>query len=237
MKKSIISIVAAFAAITMSAQTVNVHFKNGQTIQFPSGNVDYVDFSAKAEDPQLTAGEAVDLGLSVLWASCNLGATTPEGCGEYYSWGETKPKAVPYIKDNYAYYDSNTANYISIGNDISNTEYDAAKVNLGNNWRMPTTAETEELIYNCTWEWTQINGVNGYRITGNNGHFIFLPAAGSKIYGASNYNEYLEYWLSDRHNANTSASKLVVSSSAPPSINGGDGSFGLTIRPVKSKSN
>ena len=74
----VISIVAAFAAITISAQTVNVHFKNGQTIEFPSAQVDFVDFFAKPSDPTLTAGQVVDLGLSVYWASCNLGAEKPE---------------------------------------------------------------------------------------------------------------------------------------------------------------
>ena len=177
MKKTIISIVAAFAAVTMSAQTVNVHFKNGQIIQFPSGNVDYVDFSAKAPDPTVTAGAVVDLGLSVYWCSCNVGAESPEEYGDYFAWGETKPKNV-FTESNYSYYDNSTKTYTEIGEDISGTEYDAATINLGTDWRTPTAAERYELLTECSWEWTQINGVNGYLVTGKNGNTIFIPSSG-----------------------------------------------------------
>lgn len=113
-----------------------------------------------------------------IWASCNLGAEKPEEFGDYYAWGETKPKN-SYSFNNYTYYDANTTQYIDIGKDISGTEYDAATVNLGSDWRMPTKQEMEELINNCTWEWIQIGNINGYKITGKNGNSIFLPAAGN----------------------------------------------------------
>lgn len=196
MKKTIISIVAAFAAITISAQTVNVHFKNGQTIQFPSGNVDYVDFSAKAPDPTVSAGAVIDLGLSVYWCSCNVGAEAPEEYGDYFAWGETKTKS-NYNKNKYSYYDSNTAQYVDIGENICGTEYDAATVNLGGDWRMPTYKEMNELIDMCNWEWSQINGNNGYVVTGPNGNSIFLPAAGYYSGSLLNPNKWLGYWLSN----------------------------------------
>lgn len=184
MKKTIISIAATFAAITMSAQTVNVHFKNGQTIRFNSSNVDHVDFSEKAPDPTVSAGAVVDLGLSVYWCSCNVGAESPEEFGDYFAWGETKPKS-KYTKETYSYYDSNTAQYIDIGANIEGTEYDAATVNLGSDWRMPTYTEINELKTNCNWEWSQINGKNGYVVTGPNGNSIFLPAAGYNTSGGA----------------------------------------------------
>ena len=177
MKKTIISIVAAFASITISAQTVNVHFKNGQTVRFNSSNVDHVDFSAKAPDPTVSAGAVVDLGLSVYWCSCNVGAETPEEYGDYFAWGETKTKS-SYTEENYSLYDNEMKVYTNIGNNICGTEYDAATVNLGADWRMPTKDELKELLDNCTFEWTQINGVNGYKVTGINGNSIFIPAAG-----------------------------------------------------------
>lgn len=176
MKKVILSIISVTFAANLSAQTVNVHFKNGQTINFPSSNVDYVDFSAKAPDPTVTTGQAVDLGLSVYWASCNLGAEKPEEYGDYYAWGETKPKS-SYTAENYSYYNANTTQHIDIGSDISGTQYDAATVILGNDWRMPTKAEMQELMNKCEWTWTQINNKNGYLITGKNGNTIFLPDA------------------------------------------------------------
>ena len=196
MKKYILA--AALAVVQMSAiaQTVNVHFKNGQKIEYPSSNVDYIDFSEKAADPTLTASEAVDLGLSVYWASCNLGAEKPEEYGEYYAWGETKPKS-SYTQENYAYYNASTTQYINIGSDISGTEYDAATVNLGSDWRMPTEVQMQELIDNCKWEWTQINAVNGYKVIGPNGNSIFLPAAGYYLYGLARLNEFSLYYLSN----------------------------------------
>lgn len=189
MKKYIICIACLLIASTMNAQTVNVHFKNGQTVRFNSSNVDFVDFSEKPADPTLTAGEIVDLGLSVYWASCNLGASKPEEYGNYYAWGETSPKDT-YTQANYSYYDSDKASYIDIGSDISGTDYDAARVNLGGEWRMPTYDEMKELINNCSWEWTQINSVNGYKVTGPNGNSIFLPAAGYNINGGLNSSLY-----------------------------------------------
>lgn len=160
------------------AQTVNVHFKNGQVIEYPSDNVDYVDFSAKPAPPNVTVGQVVDLGLSVYWASCNLGAEKPEEYGDYYAWGETKPKST-YTEMNYSYYDNVYAQYINIGNNISGSEYDAATTIIGNDWRTPTESEINELIKNCTWVWMQLNGVNGYMVQGKNGNSLFLPAAGS----------------------------------------------------------
>lgn len=194
MKKLILSAICLMAITTVNAQTVNVHFKNGQVINFNSDNVDYVDFSAKAPDPTLTASEVVDLGLSVYWASCNLGASKPEEYGDYYAWGETSPKAY-YTESTYSYYNSSTTEYMDIGSEISGTEYDAAHVNLGGDWRMPTKAEAQELINKCTWEWTQVNGINGYMVTGPSGQSIFLPAAG---YSNGGVRKLLRYWASTR---------------------------------------
>ena len=227
MKKHIFTILFFVAQITVVAQTVNIHFKNGQTIEYPSANVDYVDFSAKPSDPTVTAGQAVDLGLSVYWASCNLGAEKPEEFGNYYAWGETKPKS-RYSEENYLYYDNNSGNYINIGSDISGTQYDAATINQGSNWRTPTDNEINELIKNCTWEWKQINGTNGYLIMGKNGNSIFLPAAGYKDVVGDTFqpNKYLSYMSSNvRH--------ILVKDGAGPFINVlGDRYFGHTIRPV-----
>lgn len=177
MKKYVFPL-ALFAMQQLSvAQTVNVHFKNGQVIEYPSVNVDYVDFSAKPADPTVTAGQVVDLGLSIYWASCNLGAEKPEESGEYYAWGETKPKNT-YTDKNYSYYDNNLKQYINIGEDIGGTQYDAATVNLGGDWRMPMAVEKQELIDKCTWEKIQVNNILGYLVTGTNGNTIFLPWAG-----------------------------------------------------------
>lgn len=120
---------------------------------------------------QLETG-AVDLGLSVKWADCNVGASSPEEYGGYYAWGETEEKSNYYT---YLY------EGVYIGSNISGTEYDVAHVQLGDGWRMPTRDEVMELVNNCDWEWTFINGVNGCLVTGTTGYSIFLPAAGCRL--------------------------------------------------------
>lgn len=232
MKKIYLSIAIAAFAASMSAQTVNVHFKNGQTIVFPSGNVEYVDFSEKAPDPTISAGAVVDLGLSVYWCSCNVGAEAPDEYGGYFAWGETKDKT-SFRQDNYAFYDSNRAQYIDIGNNIGGTEYDAATVNLGSDWRMPTTEEVKELIDNCTWEKAQINNKNGYKITGSNGNSIFLPGSGFYNIGVLIYqNDGFGYWTSDSFN-DRNADAFVKGTAEPyfPSL---EKWYGCVIRPVTS---
>lgn len=234
MKKVILSIISVAFAANLYAQTVNVHFKNGQKIEFPSSNVDYVDFSAKASEPTVSAGQVVDLGLSVYWASCNLGAEKPEEYGDYYAWGETKPKS-SYTEDNYSYYDVNTRQYIDIGSDISGTQYDAATVNLGSDWRMPTSGEIHELLNNCTWEWAQINGINGYKVTGTNGNTIFLPAAGKYFSYNSGLNKDL-YYLTSTSGSGAYCSSLVKNVSNAVIISSNKWP-GCSIRPVTSNPN
>ena len=135
---------------------------------------------------------AVDLGLSVKWASCNVGATAPEEYGGCYAWGETEEKS-SYVEKYYLYY--NNGSYTNIGSDISGTQYDVAYAKWGGAWRMPTLYEIKELKDDCTWEWTTLNGVNGYHVSGPNGNSIFLPAAGNrdgKVVYAQDSNGY--YW-------------------------------------------
>ena len=130
---------------------------------------------------------AVDLGLSVKWASCNVGATLPEEYGGYFSWGETEEK------DFYGWSAYKLCNgtintltkycYDEMEGNVDNKMVlepidDVANVVMGEGWRMPTDAEIMELVEGCTWEWTVLNDVNGYRVTGTNGNSIFLPAAG-----------------------------------------------------------
>lgn len=121
--------------------------------------------------------EWVDLGLSVKWATCNVGATSPEEFGDYFAWGETNPKK--------SYPAATSVTYGKKMRDITNNlQYDAATANWGNGWRMPTKAEIKELKDRCTWSWTTINGVCGMSVVGPNGRSIFLPAAGYRS-GAS----------------------------------------------------
>lgn len=121
---------------------------------------------------QIKEYEWVDLGLSVKWATCNVGANSPEDYGNYYAWGETTTKS-SYTEDNSKTYDKSL---VEIGGNIL---YDVATVNRGTGWRIPTQEEFNELIDNCKWRWATRNGVKGYEVKSKkNGNSIFLPVAG-----------------------------------------------------------
>ncbi len=149
-------------------------------------------------DPANDTKEAVDLGLSVKWATCNVGATSPEKYGNYYAWGETT------MKSNYSWNPYTYGTYNDDDDYSTLTKYNAKdkKTTLetaddvvatywGGKWRMPTDKEWKELINNCTWTWTSnynSTGVAGYEVKATNGNSIFLPAAGFRgngvLYGA-----------------------------------------------------
>lgn len=161
-------------------------------------------FTTNKSTSSNTDYQYVDLGLSVKWATCNVGASKPEECGDYFAWGETKPKS-SYISSNYTY----TSNPSTLP--MSN---DAARVNWGGSWRMPTKAEQDELRTNCTWTWTTQNGVKGYKVTSkSNSNSIFLPAAGD-FYGTSLYDEGSKgyYWSSSLYDNSSYAYYLSFTS-------------------------
>ena len=147
----------------------------------------------KWEDNSIINGNAfVDLGLpsGLFWATCNVGASSPEEAGSLYAWGESETK--------YEYTLENSYTYGKYFNDISgNTKLDAATVNFGSEWRMPKQSEFNELFEHCGWESTSQNGVEGYKFIGTNGNYIFLPAAGSYDSGGGVFiNERGSYWTS-----------------------------------------
>lgn len=122
--------------------------------------------------------DAVDLGLSALWAPCNIGATSPEESGYYFAWGETKTKK-KYGWGNYAHGDGNKFSKYSMTEELQlDADDDAATVVMGEGSRLPSSVEVRELVKRCMWEWTEENGVKGYKVSGITGNSIFLPAAG-----------------------------------------------------------
>ena len=139
--------------------------------------------------------EIVDLGLpsGTKWANMNAGASRPEEYGDYYAWGETATKS-DYSLSTYQFSPTN----LNIGDDynITGTELDAAHVNMGNAWQLPSKAQLEELRDNCTWTWTSVNNISGYRVTGPNKNSIFLPASGLMIESTRSYDS------SDTNNSN-----------------------------------
>lgn len=135
--------------------------------------------------------DCADLGLSVKWATCNIGAEKPEDAGGYYAWGETEEKDA-YSFNSYKYIDSN-GSLTDIGDNICGTQYDVASELWGHSWQMPTKEQMEELLEECDWVSAVVNGVNGYKVFGKNGNYIFLPAAGYKFPYLRNYGSFGEY--------------------------------------------
>lgn len=154
---------------------------------------------AKKEAEQKAKYEAkygVDLGLSVKWASCNLGASAPEEYGDYYAWGEIETgERLAYSKYDNELTKYNVNSYYGRVDGLKQLRQsdDVAHVKLGGSWRMPTHTEQVELRDKCTWTWTKVNGVKGYKVTGPNGNSIFLPATGD---GHSGEGFYGRYWSS-----------------------------------------
>jgi uncharacterized protein YjdB len=185
---------------------------------------------------------AVDLGLSVYWASCNIGASTPEEYGDYFAWGETEPKE-DYSWSTYKFGTSsfgpfskyNTKeSYGPVDNKtVLDPEDDVASVKLGGKWRMPTDAEWEDLRTKCTWAWTTQNGINGQLVTASNGNSIFLPAAGSRD-GTDLFNAGSTglYWSSSLDSGNPFNAWLVRFVSGGKYRNYYDRCSGFSVRPV-----
>lgn len=170
--------------------------------------------------------EAVDLGLSVKWASCNIGASSPESYGDYFAWGEVASK------ESYTFGNSKT--YGKSFADISgNKEYDAAAQIWEHGWRLPTAEECQELLDNCTWRWTAQKGVNGMLVTAANGNSIFLPAAGYRD-GASTITKgsYGSYWSSQPAPDSDNFAGYIFFSEKNHGYDKSVRSMGLVIRPV-----
>ncbi len=148
----------------------------GMSVRAVQGEISTTD-----PEPEPGPMDMVDLGLSVKWASHNVGAAKASDAGNYYSWGMTKVQTL-YGDYGYPYYNADTDSYEDLGEDISGTKYDVATVRWGEGWRIPTKAELEELVEKCTWSWSSQDNKLGYKVTGPNGNYIFLPAGG--MFGA-----------------------------------------------------
>ena len=193
----------------------------------------------------------VDLGLpsGTLWATCNVGATSPEDYGDYFAWGETEPKG-SYAWSTYQYcngsYNTLTkyCNKSSYGfNGFTDNlttllpEDDVATANWGDGWRMPTQAEFQELLDNTTLTWTQQNGVNGRLFTASNGNSLFLPAAGYR--GSSSLNDagsYGDYWSSSFNSDYPGDAWRLHFSAGNYGMNRSSRYYGQSVRPVRSTS-
>lgn len=211
------------------------------------------------KDPAQATPQSVDLGLSVKWATFNLGAFAPEMVGDYYAWGET----APYYEAGYAqsntpvwktgknsgydfnsYFDTDDGGssfnkyFVGAGGKtVLDLTEDAANVNWNGTWRIPSMDEFRELYDNCTWEWTELNGVQGYRITSNVSGFesnsIFLP---STAYRSGTYLDndfsYGCYWTRTLFDYDESQAIYLYIDEGDIDTYYDDRNYGYIVRPV-----
>ena len=173
---------------------------------------DEVSFTTKAKKYE-NGHEYIDLGLSVKWATCNVDATSPEDYGNYFAWGETRIQRAPtsywewmmYTWDLYKWCNSEdyltkycTDSRYGLPDNKTTLELsdDVARTKWGGRWRMPTDIELKELCEKCRWEKATLNGVEGYKIIGDNGNYIFMPARGHYYPSSSSSGDYEGYYWS-----------------------------------------
>ena len=218
--------------------------KNGQVVLSElASDIDYIT----------VISDYVDLGLpsGVKWASCNLGAETPEEYGDLYGWGCTKPYNAseevkwPLYFEKIGGSGSKAADcgissdplnsYVNDKVCIAGTKWDAARSNLVGSWRMPTKEEFQELIDYCDWTWTTVNGVYGYKVVSkdNSDKYIFLPAAGyhegSELL---NQDSRGNYWTSTPYEENAFDTYRLFFDNSSPSMGHARRDYGRSIRPV-----
>lgn len=192
----------------------------------------------------------VNLGLpsGLLWATCNLGATCPEGFGGYYSWGETCAKVL-YNWSTYRYATVDTEGNLSTltkyntkesfgtvdGKTVLEPEDDVASAILGNGARIPTEADWQELLDNTTAEWTSVNDVCGRKFTAPNGNSMFIPAAGRQGTAGLDYaGEHGLYWSSSLNTSDPRYAKRFLFNADSTSLRTFcRRSNGPSVRPVR----
>ena len=237
MKKLATLFAFALVAFTANAQFINgdINYDGSKNITDVMLLVDEILTGSKPKSyltcPDDNHPHMIDLGLpsGTKWACCNVDADKPEAYGGYYAWGETETKK-SYGKKDYKYYQNGS--YIDIGKDIAGTSYDVAHVKWGDSWVMPNHDQISELVYNCSYMWTILNGVEGGKFIGPNGGSIFLPAAG---YDGGNMNAGWSgmYWSSIvDETISSSADILDFDPNKAISDYGNDRSDGQCVRPV-----
>lgn len=238
MKKILFTLVALVASMSISAQVVKLYKGGTLVASFNKSQADEVVFE------EAEGGNAVDLGLSVKWAECNLGANNPEDAGYHYAWGETVPQANNvYSWSSYRWCQGTSKTMIKYCTDssygqVDNTtklvpDDDAAQKNLPRGWRMPTKAEMQELIDKCAWKWTTKNGTPGYEVTASNGNSIFLPVTGARYDSSLNSADWLgSYWTSSLYEKGNDYANYLTFSENNHSVAHMFRCMGMAIRPV-----
>lgn len=202
----------------------------------PEPSATFEDITVNGTTYKLGTSGAVDLGLSVKWATMNVGASSPGDYGDYYAWGETATKSTynwsTYF-DSVSGSSSNFTKYATDKKTVLVPEDDVAHVKWGGSWRMPTKAELDELREKCAWVWTQYGGHNGYVVIGSTGNAIFLPAADYRSGGGLSYvGSKGYYWSSSLDSGYSYYAYVLYFHSGNVDWNYGNRYCGLSVRAV-----
>lgn len=208
MKKIMFICVSLLFPLTIIAQASGGQIRRPNRVQQERSNIpsnnrqrttnqqnrDNVQSKRSLPTGKVNGYDAIDLGLSVRWASCNVGAATPEDFGGLFAYGDPTGKK----------FTRNIEDYPG-GISIVNSDLDIAKIQWGNGWRLPTEEELRELKEKCKWEYVKTIDVKGYRIIGPNGNSIFLPLAGNMPFSSRQEDgSYGYYWSGESPNAHYS---------------------------------
>ena len=238
---------STFAGWNTQADGTGTAYADKASVTLIANQTLYAQWEAPKDTGIADGHEWVDLGLpsGTKWATCNVGATLPEEYGDYFSWGETEPKSdynsstykwstrIPPTMTKYC-----TSSYYGTVDNKTTLELtdDAAYVNWGSSWRMPTKEEIDELQNTSytTWTFTTKNGVKGYNVVSKtNGNSIFLPAAGYRDDSGLNVaGSYGQYWCSSLYTSNPNIAYELYFYSDIVIDNGNFRGYGLTVRPV-----
>lgn len=232
---------------SVSAQGIMVYTKDGKFVTYSYSDLDsIVTFDAEEEIPVVpfekgTVGTLVDLGLSVDWASWNVGASSEDGFGHYFAWADTTWKHSCTLANYMHFNDANKDGVLQDGEmtilgDVSTSKLDIARVEWGGEWRMPTAAEISELIDSCEWTWTSVGDVQGWRVA-RNGKDIFLPAAGYRdgadVYEENEAGNYMAGTLS----ADPTMADIMRFTADTCACDSNYRYYGFVVRPVATKPN
>ena len=245
-------IILFFVVVLCIAHLVNAQLKlyvyenDGEVSAFVASEVDSISFTAPSdyliEPNDIDSFEYVDMGLSVRWSTCNVGAATPEEYGYYFAWGEVETKEY-YQLNNYRWAASVSGMILKyctnsfLGNVDNKTqlepEDDAARVICEDRWRIPTEYEFNELINNCSITWTSSNGVYGLEFVSNkNGNSIFIPAAGYYYDVEKDASYFGYYWTSSLDINDSTKARQFAFNEDGHNLSSSTRYFGQTIRPV-----
>lgn len=260
MKRSFIAALLLLVAGMQVAKAQAVHLKlsNGSNYFYGIDELDSIMFITES----FAGGyECVDLDLpsGTIWATCNVGASSPEDFGGHFAWGETEPKT-SFDWNSYKWMNEGQSSFTQlntytfpdgqtegcwyegktfVGDSLNQLllVHDAAAANWGTKWQMPTKEQFQELINSAytTTEWTQLNGVNGRKITSNsNGKSIFLPAAG-EYYGSYLDESLGAYWSCELSTDNCNSATYLSFNSSRIYLTSFSRALGHSIRPVRTR--